>query len=65
TEYEPDVTVKNADMKLYINGVFKEQMIWKEYDNSTVITHGDMPIRKRSVVIIPHPANRQRATILK
>jgi hypothetical protein len=32
TEYEPDVAVKNADIKLYVNGVCKEQLIWKAYE---------------------------------
>jgi hypothetical protein len=35
TEYEPDITVKNADIKLYVNGLFKEQMTWKEYEEGS------------------------------
>lgn len=34
TETNPDVTVKNANIKLYANGVFKDQMEWKEYEEN-------------------------------
>lgn len=35
TEISPDVTVRNADIKLYVNGVFKEKMVWKAYEKAT------------------------------
>ena len=31
TEDKPDLNIKNPDIKLFVNGVFKEQMTWVEY----------------------------------
>ena len=31
TEERPDLNIKNPDIKLFVNGVFKEQMVWVEY----------------------------------
>lgn len=31
SESKPDVTIRNAKVELYIDGIFKEEMPWKEY----------------------------------
>lgn len=34
TEVQPEVSVRNADIKLYVNGTFKGNMEWREYEDN-------------------------------